>query len=516
MKGTINISISKDMMSAYALIEKSDYEEVSVSAIKDALATLGVKAGIDTDAINAIVERELYGEEITIAKGKEAVLGSDAHYEFKFDTSKKEYKPSVLEDGSVDYSFQRQLVKTGDVVAVYVPAKSGYFGYTVFADVVAPVPSKGCKELECSGAKQVENDVIATKDGEVSLVGNSLSVIDYLTIDGNASNVMGDIVYKGDIHIKGDVLSGANIIATGNVYVDGDVEASVIDSGKDIVIRKGIHGQQKAIIKAAGSVCASFVEEATVIAGEQVRFNYSYNSHIFSMKDVIAEGRYGSVVGGDVEARNMISINSAGNEAEVSTVLRIEETMGHISQTSLVEIKKKLYRGAEIQFGMVNASYRELKGEYHLVRGVVRFYELGTFEEEQVYVPAAEEKKKTVLLVDDEPIILKTFFTYLRNDYNVLAVSSAKDAFKVLEKTIPDLILLDFNMPVMDGGQMLEQLRKTTWRPYHNVPVIFASAVADKDVVARCLSLYPQGYIVKPLGEKDLKNAVDRFFAKRG
>lgn len=514
MKGTINISISKDMMNAYALVERSDYEEVTVDGIKDALAGLGVKAGIDDDAILAIVEKEIYDEEVTIATGKEAVLGADAHYEFKFDTNKREYTPIVLEDGSVDYTFQRQLVKAGDVLAIYVPAKSGYFGYTVFADVVAPVPSKGCSRLECNGAKQVENDIIAEIDGEVSLIGNTINVIDYLTIPGNASNVMGDIIYKGDIHIKGDVLAGCNIIVTGNVYVDGDVEAATIDAGKDIIIKKGIHGQQKAVIKAEGSVCASFVEEATVIAGEQVRFNYAYNSHIFSMKDVIAEGRYGSIVGGDVEARNLISINSAGNEAEVSTILRIEATDERIPQLSCIEIKKRLYQGVDVQFGSVHATIKEYKGEYHLVRGVARFYELGTFEEEQIYIPVVEEKKKTVLLVDDEPIILKTFFTYLRNDYDVLAVSSAKDAFKVLEKTLPDLILLDFNMPVMNGGQMLEQLRKTTWRPYHNVPVIFASAVADKEVVAHCLSLYPQGYIVKPLGEKDLRSAVDKFFGK--
>lgn len=515
MTGSLTIQVSKDMMVAMALVGRDGTLELTPENIKKTIEEAGIKTGIDNDAIAMIANGEAYNSEIIIARGKEAVPGADAHYEFKFDTGKKEYHPSVLEDGSVDYSFQRQLVKEGDVVAVYVPPKAGFFGFTVFADVVAPVPSKGCRKLEFNGVEMYDEEVIATKDGEVQLNGDTLSVVDYLTIPGNASNVMGDIVYNGDIHIKGDVLAGTSIISSGNVYIDGDVEAATIDAGKDIIVKKGIHGQQRGVIKAGGSVCACFIEEATIIAGEQVRFNYSYNSHVFSMKDVIAEGRYGSVIGGDIEAHEKIIINSAGNEAGTVTTLKIEETSGSISQSCVIDVKKRLFPGTEILFGTNGIVPHEVAGEYHIVHGVVKYYEHGSFVEEIVTVAHSEERKKTILLVDDEPIILKTFFTYLKNDYNVLAVSSAKDAFKVLDKTLPDLMLLDYNMPVMDGGQMLEQIRKTTWRTYHDVPVIFASAVADKDVVRKCLSLYPQGYLVKPLSERDLKDVLKGFFAKK-
>lgn len=65
----------------------------------------------------------------------------------------------------------------------------------------------------------------------------------------------------------------------------------------------------------------------------------------------------------------------------------------------------------------------------------------------------SEDKKYTILLVDDEPLILKTFYSYLCKHYHVLAVTSAGDAFALMENTLPDLILLDYMMPHMDGGK---------------------------------------------------------------
>lgn len=122
--------------------------------------------------------------------------------------------------------------------------------------------------------------------------------------------------------------------------------------------------------------------------------------------------------------------------------------------------------------------------------------------------------KKTrprVLLVDDEPIILKTFFGFLSGKYEVAAVNSARDAFAYMKNTIPDLILLDYRMPSMTGGEMLEIMR--TMPELSSIPVYFVTSVVDRAVILKCLSLYPQGYLLKPLGKDELLEVVDGFFA---
>ena len=109
-------------------------------------------------------------------------------------------------------------------------------------------------------------------------------------------------------------------------------------------------------------------------------------------------------------------------------------------------------------------------------------------------------------------MILKTFYSYLHEYYNVLAVTSAGDAFALMENTIPELILLDYMMPHMDGGQMLENIRKASWKGYNKIPVIFITAMPQKSVVKKCLSLYPQGYLLKPISRDELLNTLEHFF----
>lgn len=512
MKGSVKITISKDMMSAKAFIDMDGDDEITEEYILELLKEKDIKAGVKRDVIQSIFEENPYGKEYVIAEGQPAKTGDPGYYKFFFDTEKKEYRPRILEDGSVDYSIQRELVKAGDLLAEYQPSKSGIFGYTIFANVVAPIPPKELPPLYLSGVERKDNLYYATTNGEVSYRDDTLAVNDLLTIDGNASNATGTIVFTGDIRIRGDVISGVTIKVEGNVIVDGVVEGATIEAGKDIIVKQGIHGQGKAVIKANGTVCSTFIEETKVEAGKNVTFNNAYHSFLTAQEEIHAEGKFGNILGGVSIAKKGIYTKTAGNSSEINTKLCISEQEDDIDPRSCIVIEKEQFPGTEIQFGEFAFKGLDMSGEYHLVHGVVNRYELGKF----VYIPEknpdVEVKKPTILLVDDEPMILKTFYSYLSKDYKVMAVNSAKDAFVLMEKTLPDLILLDYKMPNMDGGQMLEQMRKMTWKWYNKVPVIFATAVTDKSVVEKCLSLYPQGYLIKPLGQDELLDVVNKFF----
>ena len=515
MKGTLRLSVSKNLMQVTAWIEADGENEITGTYIYDKLNELGVKTGIIPDNVTTLVRLGMYDTEMVVAKGKEPLPGTDGSYTFYFDVVKKEYQPAILEDGSVDYSIQYQLVKEGDLLAKYHPAKPGTFGYTVFADIVSPVPVKELSPLKLRGVKKKDNSYYAKTAGEVSYQEETLTVNNVLTIKENATNATGDIRYLGDIHVCGDVLSGTFISAEGNIIVDGAVENAVVKATKDIIIRKGIFGKKKAVITAKGSIHTTMIEEADVIAGESITLYYSYCSNLTARKDIVANTKEGKLIGGTISAGNSIIAKYAGNSAEIRTVLRIIKYENGINPQCKIAIERECFRGTEIFFGKRILRNVQMTGEYHLVEGEIHHYALNNFSFHQVKPDAIKNKKPIVLLVDDQSIALKTFYSYLRADYHVLAVNSAKDAFSLMEQLLPDLILLDYRMPDMDGGKMLEKMRNEPEKPYHDVPVIFVTAVADKDTVTKCLLLYPQGYLIKPLTKVELLDVVNNFFARR-
>lgn len=111
-------------------------------------------------------------------------------------------------------------------------------------------------------------------------------------------------------------------------------------------------------------------------------------------------------------------------------------------------------------------------------------------------------EEKHVLVVDDDPVMLKTLRTYLEDSFTVTAVKSGKLAIKFLEKQTPDIILLDYMMPDWDGATTYQLIRGR--ENGKRVPIVFLTGINDKDKVMECLSLRPQGYLVKPVNKPDV------------
>ena len=153
-------------------------------------------------------------------------------------------------------------------------------------------------------------------------------------------------------------------------------------------------------------------------------------------------------------------------------------------------------------------------GEVHFTEFGIEKCGIGEFRYKQQPVEQAVEKKPLILLVDDDPVVLKTEYSYLCNNYKVVAVSSAQDALVFLKKKLPDLILLDYLMPKMNGGELLERIRTSSDKKCAATPVFFVTSVSDRETMTKCLKLYPQGYLLKPVGREDLQKILEEFFTK--
>lgn len=123
------------------------------------------------------------------------------------------------------------------------------------------------------------------------------------------------------------------------------------------------------------------------------------------------------------------------------------------------------------------------------------------------------KKKKKVLVVDDSGAMLRNVKGWLEDKYQVALANSGTMAIKYLSMDRPDLVLLDYEMPVLNGKQVLEMIRSET--EFSDVPVIFLTSKSDKQSVIDVMSLKPEGYMLKTLPPEEIIKNVDDFFEKK-
>jgi len=120
------------------------------------------------------------------------------------------------------------------------------------------------------------------------------------------------------------------------------------------------------------------------------------------------------------------------------------------------------------------------------------------------------EFKKSILIVDDDPQYLTLVREWLKNDYKVSMANSGLQAIKWLGKNKVDLILLDYEMPVTSGPQVLEMLRSDS--DTAQIPVMFLTGKGDKDSVMAVVSLRPEGYFLKSIQKDKLLEKLKEYF----
>ena len=126
---------------------------------------------------------------------------------------------------------------------------------------------------------------------------------------------------------------------------------------------------------------------------------------------------------------------------------------------------------------------------------------------------ATGELKKSILVVDDDPNYMNLVREWLKDTYKVSMATSGLRAIKWLGANKVDLILLDYEMPVTDGPQVLEMLRADD--DTKDIPVMFLTGRDDKESVMAVVSLKPEGYFLKTIGKDELLNKLKIYFMSK-
>jgi DNA-binding response OmpR family regulator len=129
--------------------------------------------------------------------------------------------------------------------------------------------------------------------------------------------------------------------------------------------------------------------------------------------------------------------------------------------------------------------------------------------EEEVKEEKVEEDVplKRIIYVDDVNYSLITIKERLKDSYEVYPTQSYEKMFEIMERIIPDLILLDVNMPDVDGYEIIKKIKAD--RRYTDIPVMFLSSKKDKKSIIRGMSLGAVDFITKPVTNDELFEYIE-------
>ena len=127
---------------------------------------------------------------------------------------------------------------------------------------------------------------------------------------------------------------------------------------------------------------------------------------------------------------------------------------------------------------------------------------------------ASLENKGTILYVEDNPdnrLLVKRIL--LSEDYSLLEATDARDALNLLQTTRPDLILMDINMPDMDGYTLTAKIKSLPG--FERIPILALTANVMRGDKEKTLEAGCDGYIQKPLDIDQLTREIEKFISRR-
>lgn len=120
------------------------------------------------------------------------------------------------------------------------------------------------------------------------------------------------------------------------------------------------------------------------------------------------------------------------------------------------------------------------------------------------------QNKKKILVVDDSGTMLRNVKGWLEESYQVSLANSAAMAIKYLSTNRPDLVLLDYEMPIVDGKQVLEMIRSE--HDFADIPVMFLTGREDEETKQEAMALKPVKFLLKSMEPSEIVKEINDYF----
>lgn len=354
----IVIEVTDNDMKAYVTLYVDENElafENRGNLINEIIAKLrerGVIFGVKADALAGRLEAR---KPILVAEGIPPVNGRDSiirMYEIK------DPKPEVKEDGKVDH-YELNLinkVKQGEWLGDRTDPTDGMPGKSVKGEVVHQIRGRRIPLFyDPNTVLEVYQNGVTTlyakHAGAVHYNGDRISVSNYLEISSDIDFNTGNIDFDGFITVKGAIADNFSVAASEDIEVLGEFGIGsvkeVVSRGGNILIKGGIAGKNKAVIKSTKDIYTKFISDATIICDGIVHVGfYCLNSNIIA-KQVIVESAKGRIIGGVIEAEQKVEAAYIGNERELRTQIIVKGFSRSKMKQELDDLQKTLDKAKE-------------------------------------------------------------------------------------------------------------------------------------------------------------------------
>ncbi len=290
------------------------------SAVEARCAAVAQRWAADPEAPPTAPEGEL------VAEGVPPVEAQDGRFEWAEALRPK----SVAEqDGAaVDYFALCAVVTVpaGTVIGRVAPPEPGRPGRDIYGQPQPPKREHGTA-LKIGPGVQVDPEgdgtAVATSVGRVDVRDGCVRLYDELEVPGDVDFSSGSINACIDVHVRGSVRTHFRVHTTARLTVDKAIEAADVRVGGDCVVRGGVFGKGGVgRLECGGHVTAHLLNETMVVAAGDVRFTKEVlNSRVVCQGRL--DGQRGTVIGGDIYAREGVRVHVLGSEAQVRTAIAV-------------------------------------------------------------------------------------------------------------------------------------------------------------------------------------------------
>ena len=217
------------------------------------------------------------------------------------------------------------------------------------------------------------------------------------------------------------------------------------------------------------------------------------------------------------EVLENISINPESMKMFVIHIHALKSALGNVGESTLSHIAASLEQaGRDEDFDTVKLLTPGFLSRLDLAREKVSA--IASLQDEKAgefaSVKESSSNMEMIFAVDDSDTNLVLVEEALEEHYSIITMPSAERMFKLLERMIPRLVLLDIEMPGMNGFQALEILRSKP--EFSSIPVAFMTATVTPEIQARSIELRALGVVSKPFGAAALLEKVDMWLRREG